>query len=58
MPFTIDEVTAEVSPPPDRAASTAGASPGPQTPSPYADQRKVGEQLQHLHQRTARVRAD
>jgi hypothetical protein len=58
MAVTVDEVTAEVSPPPDAAPATQGSAPHANTPRPCEDRRQLQHQLEQLRQRAARVRAD
>ena len=58
MPVTVDEVTAEVGPPPDAAPDTQGAPAQAAAPRPDEERRKLKQQLESLHQRASRVRAD
>jgi len=55
MPVVIDEVTAEIEPPP-APEREAAAQPG--GPSPELDPRRLREELRRLEARAARVRAD
>ena len=56
MPLIIDEVTAQVSDGPRDAA--AEVKPSASAPTPQTNPRGLGEQLERLDRRKARVQAD
>lgn len=58
MAVTVDEVTADVSPRDTGARATPCAQPQAKQQLPCADRRHLREQLDYIHERAARVKAD